>query len=116
MSADSIPVVRGVHAYLDQVHARCAQDLDGSAQSARALVTEIVAEQAHVTPEQRLPRRFAQFMVCAWALTDAQEKGDLSACGDWVGWACARRPNSDHPCRLNLDQGWKPSPRGSACG
>jgi hypothetical protein len=30
--------------------------------------------------------------------------------------ACARRPNSDHPCRLNLDQGWKPSPRGSACG
>jgi ATP-dependent helicase YprA (DUF1998 family) len=29
---------------------------------------------------------------------------------------CARRPNSDHPCRLNLDQGWKPSPRGSACG
>lgn len=21
---------------------------------------------------------------------------------------CARRPNFDHPCRLNMDQGWKP--------
>jgi len=20
---------------------------------------------------------------------------------------CARRPNFDHPCRLNADQGWK---------
>jgi phosphonate transport system substrate-binding protein len=29
---------------------------------------------------------------------------------------CARRPNFDHPCRLNIDQGWKPSPSGSACG
>ena len=38
----------------------------------------------------------------------------LAAGETWFG--CARRPNSDHPCRLNLDQGWKPSPRGSACG
>jgi tripartite-type tricarboxylate transporter receptor subunit TctC len=29
---------------------------------------------------------------------------------------CVRRPNFDHPCRLNIDQGWKPSPSGSACG
>ncbi len=87
MSADAFPSVRSVHAYLDEVHARTARDLDGARQSALALVTEIVAEQAHVSPQQLLSARFAQFMVCAWALTDAQEKGDLSACGDWVGWA-----------------------------
>jgi len=24
-----------------------------------------------------------------------------------VPFECARRPNFDHPCRLNADQGWK---------
>lgn len=87
MSPDAIAAARSVHAYLDQARARCAQELHGSRRSALALVVEVVAEQARVPREHFLPARFAQFMVCAWALTDAQEQGDLSACGDWVGWA-----------------------------
>ena len=31
-------------------------------------------------------------------------------------WACARRPNFDHPCRLNIDQGWKPVSIEASCG
>jgi hypothetical protein len=30
--------------------------------------------------------------------------------------ACARRPNFDHPRRLNIDQGWKPVSIESGCG
>lgn len=29
---------------------------------------------------------------------------------------CARRPNFDHPCRLNIDQGWKPVSAEAGCG
>jgi hypothetical protein len=29
---------------------------------------------------------------------------------------CARRPNFDHPCRLNIDQGWKPVSIEASCG
>ncbi len=29
---------------------------------------------------------------------------------------CARRPNFDHPCRLNIDQGWKPVSIEGGCG
>ena len=29
---------------------------------------------------------------------------------------CARRPNFDHPCRLNIDQGWKPVSFEASCG
>ena len=29
---------------------------------------------------------------------------------------CARRPNFDHPCRLNIDQGWKPVSFEAGCG
>jgi hypothetical protein len=29
---------------------------------------------------------------------------------------CARRPNFDHPCRLNIDQGWKPVSIEACCG
>lgn len=29
---------------------------------------------------------------------------------------CARRPNSDHPCRLNFDQGWKDVSSETCCG
>jgi integrase len=29
---------------------------------------------------------------------------------------CARRPNFDHPRRLNLDQGWKPAAIAASCG
>jgi hypothetical protein len=29
---------------------------------------------------------------------------------------CARRPNFDHPCRLNIDQGWKPVSLEANCG
>jgi hypothetical protein len=44
------------------------------------------------------------------------DRKTVRKCLNQPEWKCARRPNSDHPCRLNLDQGWKPSPRGSACG
>jgi hypothetical protein len=30
--------------------------------------------------------------------------------------SCARRPNLDHPCRLNIDQGWKPVSMEASCG
>ena len=30
--------------------------------------------------------------------------------------ACPRRPNFDHPCRLNIDQGWKAARRAAVCG
>jgi hypothetical protein len=29
---------------------------------------------------------------------------------------CARRPNFDHPCRLNIDQGWKSTSVEANCG
>ena len=29
---------------------------------------------------------------------------------------CARRPNSDHPCRLNIDQGWRAASLEVGCG
>jgi hypothetical protein len=29
---------------------------------------------------------------------------------------CARRPNFDHPRRLNIDQGWKPVSIEAGCG
>ena len=29
---------------------------------------------------------------------------------------CPRRPNFDHPCRLNIDQGWKAARRAAVCG
>ncbi|MCC7081031.1 MAG: MmgE/PrpD family protein [Burkholderiales bacterium] len=32
------------------------------------------------------------------------------------GWDCARRPNFDHPCRLNTDQGWKHASSATCCG
>jgi len=31
-------------------------------------------------------------------------------------FACARRPNFDHPCRLNIDQGWKHISSEACCG
>ncbi len=33
-----------------------------------------------------------------------------------LGEDCARRPNLDHPCRLNSDQGWKASSLEAGCG
>jgi hypothetical protein len=30
--------------------------------------------------------------------------------------ACPRRPNFDHPCRLNIDQGWKAARSAAVCG
>jgi hypothetical protein len=29
---------------------------------------------------------------------------------------CPRRPNFDHPCRLNNDQGWKAARSAAVCG
>jgi len=29
---------------------------------------------------------------------------------------CPRRPKSDHPCRLNIDQGWKAARSAAICG
>ena len=29
---------------------------------------------------------------------------------------CPRRPNFDHPCRLNIDQEWKAARRAAFCG
>ena len=29
---------------------------------------------------------------------------------------CPRRPNFDHPCRLNVDQGWKAARSAAVCG
>jgi len=33
-----------------------------------------------------------------------------------VNQICARRPNFDHPCRLNIDQGWKHISSEACCG
>ena len=42
--------------------------------------------------------------------------------GKWLEQAkvdadlCPRRPNFDHPCRLNIDQEWKAARRAAFCG
>ena len=33
-----------------------------------------------------------------------------------VAPGCPRRPNFDHPCRLNIDQGWKAARSAAVCG
>jgi hypothetical protein len=33
-----------------------------------------------------------------------------------AGLHCPRRPNFDHPCRLNNDQGWKAARSAAVCG
>jgi len=46
-------------------------------------------------------------------------KGDLAIGVRIAGelpFKCARRPNFDHPCRLNIDQGWKPVSFEASCG
>jgi DNA (cytosine-5)-methyltransferase 1 len=35
---------------------------------------------------------------------------------EFLKYVCARRPNFDHPCRLNIDQGWKPVSIEASCG
>ena len=34
----------------------------------------------------------------------------------YVAEHCPRRPNFDHPCRLNIDQGWKAARSAAVCG
>ncbi len=41
-------------------------------------------------------------------------KADLAASQGFL--FCRRRPNFDHPCRLNLDQGWKAARSAAVCG
>lgn len=102
MNEHATAAARGVHAYLDQVHGRCARALAGSRDDALSLAAELVAEQGRVPPESCLPIRFAQFMVGAWALNDALEHGDLSACGDWIGWALSETIEPGHEVTIEV--------------
>lgn len=49
--------------------------------------------------------------LTAGGLTTAEVEARLKKIGN-----CARRPNFDHPCRLNFDQGWKPVSGEAGCG
>ena len=43
-------------------------------------------------------------------------KGNAMFLTGFVRTDCPRRPNFDHPCRLNIDQGWKAARRAALCG
>ena len=49
----------------------------------------------------------------AWRTESDAFAASLAALGEVE---CARRPNFDHPCRLNIDQGWKPVSAEAGCG
>jgi hypothetical protein len=73
------------------------------------LASELVAEQGCAPPKAWLFIRFAQFIVGAWALDDALGDGDLSACGDWIGWALSEtiEPNYEVTIEVNrLNEFW----------
>lgn len=109
MNAHVFIEMRDAHAYLDQVQTQCARLLDRSRHDVIGLAADLVTEQGRVPLENRLPVCFAQFMVCAWALNDAMEAGDLSACGDWIGWALSESIEPGHEVTIQvarLDEFW----------
>ena len=78
--------VREVHAYLNDLTDRCSALVE-SRQAMLDLVREVVLEQARFQPQDHLPLLFGQFVVATAAISEALGAGDLSACGDWIGWS-----------------------------
>jgi hypothetical protein len=51
--------------------------------------------------------------VASQSVVAATQPGQMGA---MLIQTCPRRPNFDHPCRLNIDQGWKAARRAAVCG
>ena len=65
-----------------------------------------------------VPLWFAVYASAATpaATLDRIRQGIHAALATPAAKECARRPNFDHPCRLNIDQGWKPVSAEAGCG
>ena len=96
---DAIKQLSINHELLNKIHASA---MGYSSDNVLKLVKEWVAYQ-HESPEtpQLLPR-FAQFMISAFALYDAQNEGDLSKMGDWIGWSLSESINDGHTQTLHI--------------
>lgn len=90
-----------VHDYLDSV-------LDVSIKASRVsperggdLAKRFIEVQKEVPADQRLTPQFAQFIVCAWCLAAAQDEGELTQMGDWIGWSLSEEINDSHIVELH---------------
>lgn len=92
-----------VHDYLNDLIERCAAQVE-SRQAMLDLVREVVVEQARFQPQDRLPFLFGQFVVATAAISEALEAGDLSACGDWIGWSLSPTIDLGHEVTMEIQR------------
>jgi len=102
LNIELFALLHRVHTYLDDVHYRSQKALQTSRLEAKELVAEFVLKQSELEPELRLVPHFAQFIIAAWALDDALNDGELSECGDWVGWAFSETIDQGHEVELHI--------------
>ena len=60
----------------------------------------------------RLMQALSEYLIA----TPLREGQKVLALTFMHGSRCPRRPNFDHPCRLNIDQEWKAARRAAFCG
>lgn len=92
-----------VHDFLNELIDQCASVVE-SRQAMLDLVREVVFDQAQVQPQDRLPLLFGQFVVSTAAISEALGAGDLSACGDWIGWSLSPTVDPGHEVTMEIDR------------
>ncbi len=102
MNENLLEMLHRLHAYLDHIHDRSLRALRASREEAKGLATQFVSKQYELPEDQRLLPQFAQFLVAAWALNDALSDGELSDCGDWIGWSLSATIEPGHEVELHI--------------
>jgi hypothetical protein len=90
-----------VHVYLDSVHDASIKASRVSREKAIDLAKRFIGVQREAPAEHRLTPQFAQFVVCAWCLAAAQEEGELTQMGDWIGWSLSEEISDPHKVELH---------------
>jgi hypothetical protein len=93
-----------LHSLFDHVHSSTFKALDHSREEAIKLAEAWVSKRKSLPEDEQLVTTFSQFIVSAWALYAAQDNGELSEMGDWIGWSLSDSITNEHTQTLNIDR------------
>ncbi|WP_454834344.1 hypothetical protein [Pseudomonas lini] len=93
-----------IHSLFDHVHSSTFETLNHSREDTMKLIEIWVSNRKSLPTDKQLVPKFSQFIVSAWALNAAQDNGELSEMGDWIGWSLSDSITNEHTQTLNIDR------------
>ena len=99
--ASMVEQLTQVHVYLDSVHDASIKAIKFSQDRAVDLAKGFIEVQKESPAEHRLTPQFAQFIVCTRCLAVAQDEGELTEMGNWIGWSLGEEISDRHIAELH---------------